>query len=256
MTPRNRTNRRNAARPFFIRAFIPPSAGAVLAFVAALLAAPPPAHAQPAIEVVGGKTLDLDTLYRGQVVERIVTLKNTGNMTLQIGEVLSSCGCTGTVISTDRIDPGAAGSLKVTFDAKSASGPVRKKITVKSNDPNHPATVIDLTAIIVQELEVNPQSFWFKDAEVGRATTVTTTLRNAGKVPVTLLKATIALEGLSVLLPNEAIPPGTQVTITATLTAVKEMPIISDGVRIATSSPRQPEVYIPVFGTAKQFKFN
>jgi hypothetical protein len=127
---------------------------------------------------------------------------------------------------------------------------------VKSNDPNHPATVIDLTAIIVQELEVEPQSFWFKDAEVGRATTVSTTLRNAGKVPVKLLKVSTALEGLSVLLPNGDIPPGTQVTITATLTAVKEMPIISDGVRIATSSPQQPEVYIPVFGTAKQFKFN
>jgi len=49
--------------------------------------------------------------------------------------------------------------------------------------------------------------------------------------------------------------PGKQVTMTATLKAPKEAAVISDAVYIETSSPRQPEVYIPVFGTAKQFKF-
>ena len=219
------------------------------------LTLPSTALAQPVLEIVGGKTIALDTLYRGQVVERMVTLRNAGDQTLLIGEILTSCGCTGTVVSTDRLTPGSTGTLKVTLNAKSFGGPVKKTITVKSNDPAHPSSVIELTGFVVQQIEVEPQSFWFKDAEVGRATTVSATLRNAGKVPVKLLKVSTALDGLTVALPTEEIPPGKQVTITATLKAVKEMPVISDGVRIATSSSAQPEVYIPIFGTAKQFRF-
>jgi hypothetical protein len=213
------------------------------------------AQAQPALEVVGGTTLSLDTLYRGQVVERTLTLRNKGNATLLIGEVTSSCGCTGTVTSTDRLTPGAAGSLKITFNAKSFSGPVKKTVTVKSNDPARPVTVIELTAIIVQVLEVLPQSFWFKDAEVGRPATVTVKISNSGKSPVRLLKTRSTLEGLTVELPAEPVFPGRQVSVTATLKAAKDSPIISDAVFIETDSPVQPEVYIPVFGNAKQFKF-
>jgi len=211
--------------------------------------------AQPVLEIVGGNIVALDTLYRGQIVERVVTLRNAGNQTLLIGEILTSCGCTGTVVSTDRLTPGSTGSLKVTLNAKSFSGPVKKAVTVKSNDPAHPATVIELTGFVVQQFEVDPQSFWFKNAEVGRPTSASVTLRNAGKVPVKLLKFSTALEGLTVTLPTDDVLPGKQVTITATLKAVKEMSVISDGVHIATTSSAQPEVYIPVFGTARAFRF-
>ncbi len=227
----------------------------ILTAFAALLATSPEASAQPSLVVVGGTSLALDTLYRGQVVERMVTLKNAGNETLLIGEVAASCGCTGTVASTDRLAPGATGSLKVTFNAKSFSGPVKKTITVRSNDPAHPATIIELTATVIQEIVVEPQSFWFKEAEVGRASSVTITVSNAGKTPIKLLKIRTSMEGLTVKLPTEPVLPGKQVTVMATLKATKEAAVISDAVYIETSSPRQPEVYIPVFGTAKQFKF-
>ena len=227
----------------------------IVAVLVAIYVTSPDASAQPRLEVVGGTTLSLDTLYRGQVVERTVTLKNAGTETLLIGEVQASCGCTGTVASTDRLTPGATGSLKITFNAKSFSGPVKKTITVRSNDPQHPATVIELTAMIIQEIEANPQSFWFKDAEVGRSSSVSITVRNAGKDPVRLLRIRTTMEGLTVNLPADQILPGKQVTVTGTLKPTKEAPVISDAVYIETSSQRQPELYVPVFGSAKQFRF-
>jgi hypothetical protein len=84
---------------------------------------------------------------------------------------------------------------------------------------------------------------------------VTITVSNAGKTPIKLLKTRTSMEGLTVKLPTEPVLPGKQVTVTATLKAPKEAAVISDAVYIETSSSRQPEVYIPVFGTAKQFKF-
>lgn len=213
------------------------------------------ANAQPKLQVVGGTTLQLDTLYRGETVERTVTLKNIGTETLVIGEVLSSCGCTGTVMSSDKIPPGSSGSLKVTFNAKSMGGPTRKIITVRSNDPEHSATVIELKAFIVQEIEVVPQSFWFKDAEVGMSSSVSVTLRNSGRTAFKLVSVRTSVEGLTVTLPSGEVPPGGEVTVTASLKAKKKMAVISDGVYISTSSKRQPEVYIPVFGNAKEFRF-
>jgi len=70
-----------------------------------------------------------------------------------------------------------------------------------------------------------------------------------------LVKIRTSMEGPTVNLPTEPVLPGKQVSVTATLKAPKEAAVISDAVFIETDSPRQPEVYIPVFGTAKQFKF-
>jgi hypothetical protein len=58
-----------------------------------------------------------------------------------------------------------------------------------------------------------------------------------------------------VSVPPEPILPGKQVTVTGTLKLTKEAPVISDAVYIETSSQRQPELYVPVFGSTKQFRF-
>jgi hypothetical protein len=45
------------------------------------------------------------------------------------------------------------------------------------------------------------------------------------------------------------------VKIVAEFTPTNAMPVISDAVFLLTSNPRQAEIYVPVFGNAKEFKF-
>ncbi|MGB6123413.1 MAG: DUF1573 domain-containing protein, partial [Bacteroidota bacterium] len=115
--------------------------------------------AQPEIEVVGGTSLQLDTLYRGEIAERTVTLKNTGDRPLLIRSVKASCGCTGTVVSRDSIPPAGSGTILITFNSKNFVGHVQKKVTVLSNAENNRAIVIDFTATIVQEIVLQPVQF-------------------------------------------------------------------------------------------------
>lgn len=59
-------------------------------------------------------------------------LQNTGNAPLIISNVEASCGCTNTEYTKTPIMPGQKGTVKVTYDAKSA-GRFSKSVTVTTN---------------------------------------------------------------------------------------------------------------------------
>ncbi len=213
------------------------------------------AGAQPTIEAAGGTRLDFGTIYRGEVVNKEVILKNTGDAILEIHGVNASCGCTGTLVSTERVDPGASATVRINFNSKNFSGKVTKSITVRSNAANHPDLTIEFAAMIVDEVAISPQHCWFKDAEVGRATEQVITITNNSTEPLRLTGFRTQLAGLVLKLPQEPLAPGAKTTIIAEFTPRNALAIISDGVFIATSNARQPEVYIPVLGNAKVYRF-
>jgi len=214
------------------------------------------AGAQPEIEVVGGTSLQLDTLYRGEVVERTVTLRNTGDRPLLIQSVKASCGCTGTVVSRDSIPPGGTGTIIITFNSKNFAGRVQKNVTIVSNAANMRTTVIDFTATVVQEIVIQPVQFWFKDAEVGITNTVTITLRNEGTDDLTVKGYTTRLEGFTLRFPAKPLHRGEEVQLVAEYAPKEPAPVIAEAVFLQTSNPRQPELYIPIFGNAKEFRFD
>jgi hypothetical protein len=212
--------------------------------------------AQPEIEVVGGTSLQLDTLYRGEIAERTVTLKNTGDRPLLIRSVKASCGCTGTVVSRDSIPPAGSGTILITFNSKNFVGHVQKKITVLSNAENNGAIVIEFTATIVQEIVLQPVQFWFKDADIGNINTATITLRNEGTGDLTLSGYTTRLEGFTLQFPSRPVAPGEEVQLIAEYTPKESASVIAESMFLQTSNPRQPELYIPIFGNAKEFRFD
>ena len=83
--------------------------------------------------------------------------RNAGTATLEITSAAPSCGCTATVVDPASVPPGAAGTLLVTFDPAGQSGDVRKTITVASNDPVHPRTILTILAkVTVHEAPLKP----------------------------------------------------------------------------------------------------
>jgi hypothetical protein len=211
--------------------------------------------AQPKLHIVDGTKLSLGTIYRGQVIERTVSLRNIGSDTLMLGKVDVSCGCTAAIISSDKIPKGGTGTLKITFNSRNFAGEIHKSVTVNSNSADSPATVIEFTGTVINEIELSPMQLFLKEAETGRTTVVTFKIRNNGKEPLQLKGFRTPLEGFSVALPEDALKPGSEVELTAEFTPKKAIQLISDGVFITTSNPNQPEVYIPIFGSVKEFKF-
>jgi hypothetical protein len=221
----------------------------------ALLVAAANLHAQPKLTILEGPKFDLGGIYRGAVVQKRLTLKNTGNQSLSIGRVDVSCGCTGTVLSHSDLAPGDTSSLVITFSSKNFTGPVHKTVTVNSNAPEAPQTRIDFTATVIEEVSIAPAQFFFKDAEAGRVATAAITVKNGGDKPLNLTGYRTGLAGFSLKLPPAPIKPGESAQVVAEFKPKNAMPVLSDGVFLNTSSQNQSEIYIYVFGNVKEFKF-
>ena len=211
-------------------------------------------YAQAKMEIVGGTKLDFGDVYRGKKVEHKVLVKNTGNQTLELGRVDVSCGCTGTVVSNNSILPGKTGEVLITFNSTNFSGKVTKTVTVNSNATNSPV-VVEFQSNVIQEISISPQQFWFRDAEVGRPSVAKVSLTNNSKGPVTLTGYTCNLGGFKLALPATPLKPGESVELTAELKSDKAVPVLNDGVSIKTSSKNEPDVFVRIFGTVKEFKF-
>ncbi len=210
-------------------------------------------RAQPKLVVEGG-TFDLDTLMAGTVAERNVTLKNAGTESLVLGKVEASCGCTGTLVSSDNLKAGTSGTLHITFNSKNFSGKIHKTVTINSNDPKSPRTQVEFTGFVVEEVHLSETRLSFKDAVVGERKTATITLTNNGKQPLELKGYTATLTGLTLKYPS-SVKPGETVELVAEFLPTEAKKIVSSNVTLQTGNANSPEILLYVFGNVKDWKF-
>lgn len=84
-------------------------------------------------------------------VEKTFMLKNAGKRDLIIRDVKSSCGCTAVSPSKNIVSSNESVPLKVVFDATGKTGRQNKTITVITNDPKNPTTILRIsTNILIQ----------------------------------------------------------------------------------------------------------
>ena len=213
------------------------------------------ASAQPGIQVVENKTFDFGELLRGTIAEKKVLIKNTGNEVLQLDNIEASCGCTGTAPSQKTIPPGQSAVISISFNSRNFTGKVHKTVTVHSNAANDPRVVIEFTAFVIDEILLEPGHFWFKDAEVGRTSRQTLNIKNNGKEPLKITGWRCQLAGFKLIVPTDTIDPGKSADVIAEFIPEKVNAILSEGMFLTTSNFRQPEIFVPVYGNVKEFKF-
>ena len=210
-------------------------------------------RAQPKLVVEGGN-FNLDTLMAGTVAERKLTLKNDGTELLVLGKVEVSCGCTGTIISSDNLKAGESGTLLITFNSKNFSGKVHKTVTINSNDPQSPKTQVEFTGFVIEEVALSETRFSFKDAVAGERKTASVTLTNNGKQPLELKGYTSTLPGLTLTYPP-SVNPGETVQLVAEFVPKEPKKVVSSNVTVQTSNTNKPEILFYVFGNVKEWKF-
>jgi hypothetical protein len=127
-----------------------------------LLAVVEAAHAKEI--VTGGPRIKVDeteydfgTISQYTSNEHVFKFENTGTETLEITKVHASCGCTGTLLSEDKIEPGESGELKVTFKSGTFSDNVRKHIYLNTNDPANKKVTLSITANILADVVCTPR---------------------------------------------------------------------------------------------------
>lgn len=97
------------------------------------------------------ESFDFGDIKPNSKVEHTFNLKNAGKRDLLIRDVKSSCGCTAVSPSKNMIASNESVPLKVVFDATGKSGRQNKTITVITNDPKNPTTVLRISCNILAQ---------------------------------------------------------------------------------------------------------
>lgn len=96
-------------------------------------------------------SFDFGDIKPGTRVEHTFNLKNTGKRDLLIRDVKSSCGCTAVSPSKNLVASNESVPLKVVFDSTGKSGRQSKTITVITNDPKNPTTILRISSNILAQ---------------------------------------------------------------------------------------------------------
>lgn len=92
---------------------------------------------------------DFGDIEQGVKKEFTFELTNKGKSNLIIRNVRSSCGCTAASPSKNVIAPAEMAPLKVSFDSTGKKGRQSKIITVITNDPKNPTTVLRISSNVL-----------------------------------------------------------------------------------------------------------
>ena len=97
------------------------------------------------------ESFDFGDIKPNSKVEHTFNLKNMGKRDLIIRDVKSSCGCTAVSPSKNMVASNENVPLKVVFDATGKSGRQNKTITVITNDPKNPTTILRISSNILTQ---------------------------------------------------------------------------------------------------------
>lgn len=85
---------------------------------------------------------------KGEKTNCDFTLTNTGKSPLYIRKTKASCGCTAVTLGENTLAPGKQTVIRATFDSSGKSGRQYKTVTIITNDPQHPETVLNINGSV------------------------------------------------------------------------------------------------------------
>jgi hypothetical protein len=105
--------------------------------------------------------LDLKPDMGAQTAVAVFKYENKGDAAVHIKAVKPSCGCTTAALAKNDVAPGEKGEISATFNIGDRTGLQVKTVTVETDDPKAPQTVLTFRATIAQLLDLQPNFvFW------------------------------------------------------------------------------------------------
>ena len=99
--------------------------------------------------------------------------QNPGKTPVRFKSVHASCGCTTAQTQKDEVPPGGSGEITATFNIGDRTGTQVKTVTVETDEPTNPKTVLTLRTIIPQQLEISPNFVFWKQGDKPDPKTIT-----------------------------------------------------------------------------------
>lgn len=206
--------------------------------------------AQPKLEITGGFTKNWGKVSpKDSPLMTSIIIKNTGKDPLLISKLKPSCGCTTAPLKKSELKPGESTDVEVTFNVAGNTGPVKKTITIETNDPNNAHINYLLEAEVVRPLTILPSSYMtFNTMQVGMEGQAKVKVKNTSNEKITIMEPQTDPTDMKVNLSGKKnLKPGEEYEITVKLTPKKAGPI-NTKLSFKTSSPDFPVVEIFGYG--------
>jgi hypothetical protein len=105
--------------------------------------------------------LDLNPAPGADAVVATFKYENKGTTPINIKAVRTSCGCTTAALAKNTVAPGEKGEIVATLKIGDRTGMQQKTVTVETDDPKTPSTILTFKAMIAQILDLQPAFvFW------------------------------------------------------------------------------------------------
>ncbi|MBI5766278.1 MAG: DUF1573 domain-containing protein [Verrucomicrobia bacterium] len=191
---------------------------------------------------------DFGSVPQGEAVRHDFKLRNTGDAPLEIVDVKPACGCTTAGEWTRTIPPGATGTIPIQLETAQFASGVTKTVTVSTNDPAHPQTVLEIKADVWTPVKISQPVVIFPAlTEPAQIISRAVTIRNqvAGELKVSDVRCDKAVFAATL---KETVP-GREFELTLTT-----VPPIANGTHTAritmkSSNPRMPELTVQAVAT-------
>jgi hypothetical protein len=129
----------------------------VAALAAAAWLLPSAALAAPTVQIEPDE-IDLGTIDEGNLYERFVTITNAGDGVLVLEDIKTSCGCTAAAVDgVVELTSGESQEVRLTFNSKNMDGEIHKKVTIFTNDPKQPQSVVMLKGDVHRPIRWEPK---------------------------------------------------------------------------------------------------
>ncbi len=112
---------------------------------------------------------DFGKIDKGAKVDTVFKFKNTGTDILEIKDVSTSCGCTSAKPEKISYQPGEEGNIPVSFNSGRFSGPIQKNVTIVTNDPINPRTVVKIKADVIVDIMTKPPTVFINNLKRGES---------------------------------------------------------------------------------------
>lgn len=205
------------------------------------------AIAQPKITVVTGNTINMGSVYSGEIVEKVALIKNTGTDTLRIENVKAQCGCTATLLSEKVLAPNDTGRLSISFNTTGRNGHSSKQVYVTSNDPQNPKLTITFSADVKNVLDILPKVVTFDNSKLDSVYTKSVKITNPSETEaINILGVESDLPIVKTELMKTKLMPGEQTELQVTISPDKAG-TVNGKIALMTDNKRQAKFDIGVF---------
>jgi len=174
------------------------------------------AMGEPTLEFES-KLIDFGEIEDGKVVDIKFKFKNSGDSTLLIKNISTSCGCTVAKLKKKKFKPGEEGIIPVKFFSTGRGGrKVSKTITISSNDKESPYTRLIISGKVILKnfaaINIQPDSIDFKRVSIGKQYSKKVKITNPGNSRLKIFEVSHHPEILPIF-PKSTIDPNQNIEV-------------------------------------------